>query len=407
MALLGMTVFLPTRRPESYVARWTDPDTGKRKQRRLGTRIKRDAYTAAAELAAKALGRVSIDRWTWGAFCERYERLHMRGTSPKNQEAWATTKRHLVAYGAPAYLDSVSSMWVAEWQAWLASDSGPGLATNSVALYSRYLRAALRWAQKKDLIIRAPHVDARVEEVPRSRAVTPAQFPQLLAAIAEVRTQDADRWNRFLRALSRCNLRINELRRLSWDQEAPIALDTSGPHPLIRFAPRSTKSRKRRIQVVLPAFWRICLETPVDERTGYVFRLPNGRGGQISEKRVVRIISDIGRQAGLVTDPATGKHATSHDIGRRAFVPQIDGILTQAEAHKAMGHGSWQTTTDYYDTRDALDVAAKLWEADDAGAASEADPKKHTPSGAPGGAGPDSPRTTKRPSSSAAEGESQ
>ncbi len=364
MEVLGMTVYVPSRRPTSYVAEWRDPATGRKRQRTLRTLKQRDAFTAAAELARKAFARVTVDRLTWAKAVADYERLHIAAKSEKHQEAWVAAKKHIETYGAPRFIDDVTAIWATEWQAWLASAEGPALAVNSVAFYSRYLRSLLNWLRKQDLIERAPHIEAKAEEVPRGKAVSPRQFTELLKAVPRVRPTDTERWDRFLRALARSNLRIDELRRLSWDPDAPIRLDTSELYPLIRFAPKSHKSRKRRIQVVLPAFWQICLETPVDERHGYVFKLP-GRGGhtQMTNKRVVNVISAIGREAGVITNADTGKHATSHDIGRRSFVPQIDGILTQPEAHKAMGHASWQTTTDYYDTRDALEVSAKLWAA--------------------------------------------
>jgi integrase len=83
----------------------------------------------------------------------------------------------------------------------------------------------------------------------------------------------------------------------------------------------------------------------------------------MSVKRIVRLVSAIGREAGIETNPDTGKGVTSHDIGRRAFLPRIEGALTVPEAHKAMGHADLQTTLDYYDTRDALDIAEKLFRA--------------------------------------------
>lgn len=359
MQAVGMTIYIPSRRPESYVIEYHDPTTWAKQQKTPKTLDKREAYAIGAEIASKAVAHISVHRLTWEKGVDTYKRLHIRKTGIRNQEAWTETTKHIASFGAPRFVDDITSLWVAEWQVWLATTQG--LAVNSVAFYSRYLRGCLNWLKNHDLLERAPHVEAKCEQVPRGKAVTPTQFKRLLEVALVVRPKDTDRWDRFLRALARCNLRIDELRRLSWDRDAPIRLDTSEIHPLIRFTPKSTKSRKRRIQVVLPAFWAICLETPVDERNGYVFKLPGRGGGQMTNKRVVNIISEIGKTAGVITNQDTGKHATSHDIGRRAFVPQIDGILTQSEAHKAMGHASWQTTQDYYDTRDALEVSAKLW----------------------------------------------
>ena len=94
---------------------------------------------------------------------------------------------------------------------------------------------------------------------------------------------------------------------------------------------------------------------------GLVFPIPTGTGGNMSSKRIIRYISAIGAKAGVVTNPERGKTATSHDIGRRGFLPKIDSKLTMPEAHKAMGHAKFQTTVDYYDTRTMASITAKLW----------------------------------------------
>lgn len=358
MRTLQMTVFRPKRRPGAYVAKWTDPVTGKRPQRTLDARIRRDADDLAAELAKKILAGVAIDDIEWPAFCVRYERAKRRKWKPSTREGWGTTKTHVRNFGAPATLQDVTAAWVLAWQGHLEDT---GMSVNSVAVYSRYLRAAVRWAARYDLIARAPYIAVESEAVPRSEGVRPVDFRRLLLAVPDVRPKDTACWARLLRGLSACNLRVNELRRLSWDPSAEIRIDTGDKFPLIRFRPKSHKTRKRRIQVILPEFWRVCTETPQDDRTGVVFSVPNGRGGQISNKRMVRVISEIGRAAGIVTNVDTGKHATSHDIGRRTFLSKIDDQLTVPEAHKVMGHEVFQTTIDYYDTRDALELSAKLW----------------------------------------------
>ena len=165
MEAVSMTVFRPARRP-SYVARWVDPTTGKSRERTLRTRLKREAVARAADLAERVVSHVSVDRLAWDAFCDKYERLRISQTSEKNQESWTTTRRHVAEYGAPVDLDAVSGLWVAEWQAWLR---GKGLAPNSVAVSSRYLRAALRWAAKKDLLPRCPAIEVGGEHVPHVR----------------------------------------------------------------------------------------------------------------------------------------------------------------------------------------------------------------------------------------------
>jgi hypothetical protein len=68
-----------------------------------------------------------------------------------------------------------------------------------------------------------------------------------------------------------------------------------------------------------PNFAQWILQTPESERTGRVFKL-NGlqTGKPITAKRICRLISKIGRKAGVVVKKAIGKFATAHDL-RRSF----------------------------------------------------------------------------------------
>jgi hypothetical protein len=351
MKRLGMSVFKPSRRPHSWVAKWRDPVTGRIRQRTLDAKLKRDAFTKASDLAQRIVAGVSIEDVDWEDYCEKYERDHLADLSDAHREAWKTTRNHINGFGAPLHLEDVTAAWVAAWQTYLRDTK---MARNSVAFYSRYLRAALNQARDWDLVARVPKIRVKVKKNARADAVTPDELKLILAAVPEVRSKDTAIWDRLLRGLARCNLRINDLRRLSWDKNSPIWLDTREIFPLIRIQPGAGKSEEPKIQLILESFWGVCCETPQKDRTGWVFPIPNGRGGQMSRKRTIRIISEIGEKAGL-------DHGTSHNIGRRAFFPQIDGALTQAEAHKAMGHGDFNTTTTYYDTRNALEIAAKLW----------------------------------------------
>lgn len=351
-----MTVFRPSRR-KFFVARWTDPETGKRQQRSLDTSSRRAAFDAAAGLADKILAGVSIEDYDWIDFCALYEKGHLVGKSSGHQENWRAVKWSVEQFGIRS-LAAINATWIQRWQNSLRDR---GLSQNTIASYSTRLRAALHWAARRDMLLRVPYIEVRFEEHAASRAVTDAEFKEILAAIKSVRKKDWFYWRRLLRGLAQSNLRIGELADLSWDETAPIHIDRRGPYPLIRMAPGANKKRKTRIQAITPEFWEVCCETPEEKRSGPVFPIPNGRGGNFSRDRIVRNIGKIGEKAGIVTNAEKGKHATSHDIGRRAFVRKVDGKLTPMEVHKWMGHASFDTTVTFYDTRDAEDLAAKLW----------------------------------------------
>ncbi len=352
-----MTVFRPRRR-KHYVARWLDPQTGRRRERTLGTAKRREAYQRGQAIAEKVAAGLPVDDFHWLDFAALYERGHLANRSESHRQSFRTVRRYVEEFGLRS-VGSITASWVVEWQLWLAREKR--LARNSVASHSARLRAALRWAHRHDLLGKVPYIAVEFEEVPASRGITLEEHERILAAVSKIRPNDAAYWERFLRSLWQCNLRVGELAQLSWDSDAPIRLDTRQTYPVISMDPKSHKSRKRRLQVITREFWEICRETSVGERYGLVFGIPNGFGGTMSRKRIIRVIGQIGDRAGVITNPDKGKTATSHDIGKRSFLPKIDEKMTMPEAHKIMGHGKFDTTTKFYDTRSAQELAAKLW----------------------------------------------
>lgn len=185
--------------------------------------------------------------------------------------------------------------------------------------------------------------------------------------------------------------------RLSWEPDGEIRIEWHNDYPLVHKPPRSHKTKKDRFEVMLPEFWDVCNED--HEKRGLVFPIPTP-AGNMTTKRIIGWIGKIGEKAGVVTNPdkrrkskfdKDGKEiirlktATSHDIGRRAFLPKIDSTLTQSEAHKAMGHASFNTTATYYDTRNMSTIAAKLWNG--------RDPKQNRTAGGASGGADDSDRS--------------
>jgi integrase len=80
----------------------------------------------------------------------------------------------------------------------------------------------------------------------------------------------------------------------------------------------------------------------------------------MTAKRVCRIISDIGRKAGVVVNKAENKFATAHDL-RRSFGTRWASRVKPATLQLLMRHQSIETTLKYYVEQDADDVADELW----------------------------------------------
>ena len=254
---------------------------------------------------------------------------------------------------APRKLGDLDS---ASLTAWLASLRRSGRAAATVQSYWGTLRASLSWAKWAGMLLAVPEVrlPRGGAKKARGRAVTPAEFDLILAAVEAVRPNDVEPWRRFLRGLWHSGLRVDELRRLSWEPNAEVQLTEEFALPLIRF--RVQKNRQETLQPITKEFWSLCEGSL---RRGWVFPLKGDE--QLSVKRTVRILSAIGKASGVIADPATGRTASSHDFGRRAFLTRLDGSLTLLELQRWARHASPQTTAAYYHHVDAVDLARRLW----------------------------------------------
>lgn len=81
----------------------------------------------------------------------------------------------------------------------------------------------------------------------------------------------------------------------------------------------------------------------------------------MTRKRVIHVVGEIGKKSGVITGETKQKTATSHDIGKRAWLTRMDGKLTGPELQKAARHASIETTMSYYHHKDAEKPAKKLW----------------------------------------------
>ena len=100
---------------------------------------------------------------------------------------------------------------------------------------------------------------------------------------------------------------------------------------------------------------------PEAERHGRVFKLNGLQTGEpITAKRVGRIVSKIGKAAGVVVNKAEGKFASAHDL-RRAFCTRWAPSVKPATLQLLMRHSAIETTLKYYVAQDAADVSDELW----------------------------------------------
>lgn len=355
-AEISMTVFKPARRTY-YVMRWTDPTTHKRREQTTGQRLQREALKVAAEHARQVYNGEHRNKMAWDAFSEKYLSEQLSRLSPGTRQAWKTVRHWLTKFREPTWLTDVTTAYVAEWQVFLADKMAPSTAGG----YSARLRAAVRWAVEQELLGKAPVIHCRGSSKARARGITGEELDRMLESVKKLRPRDWPAWQRFMKGLWESGFRIGELRQLSWDRSAPITFDTSGRFPVVTFAAEAHKARRVHVQAITPEFWDLCCETQEAIRQGPVFFIDNGKGEQLSLKRICRRISAVGSEALVVTNAETGKFASAHDF-RRAFARRIKTRVPRDEVRKWTRHEQDETLDTFYLQLDAQELAARLWE---------------------------------------------
>ena len=346
------------------IAYYDDPITEKREQRSTKTTKRKEAERFAAVWEAELRsGRYKRDsRITWDDFRERYEDEKLSSLADKTLGAAATVFNHLERIIRPKHLRSLTAATLSRFQSELRKTA---ISETSIDAYLGHLQAALSWAVLMGMLPELPVIQrpkkAKGRKLMRGRPVTGEEFDRMIAAVPKVRPKDASVWEHYLTGLWLSGLRLEESLILSWDDDAGIFVDLSGKHPRLRIYAEAEKGHRDRLLPLTPDFARFLLATPEAERSGLVFDL---RGlytdKPITGKRVCRIVSEIGRRAGVVVNKADDKCASAHDL-RRAFGTRWAKRVKPATLKLLMRHRSIETAMKFYVDIDADDVAAELW----------------------------------------------
>lgn len=343
---------------------YVDPITGKKKTRSAKTNIRREAERAAAKWEAELrAGRGQrYGRIWWDDFRERYEKEQAVFLADNTQGISATAFNHVERILAPKRLADITPAALSTLQSRMKA---AGMREATISGYLGHLSAALKWAESVGLLERVPRVKRLRwakgrDSLARGRPLTDAEFQGMLAKVPEVRPSDGEHWRRYLTGLWLGGLRLGESLLLSWDDDAPIKVDLSGKRPRLRIWAEAEKGRRDRLLPMTPDFAQHILSTPAGQRVGLVFPLGGG-GKQMTDKRVSRAISEIGRLAGVIVNAAQNKPASAHDL-RRTFGTRWAMRTVPAVLQVLMRHRSIETTLRYYVGLDADELAEGLWE---------------------------------------------
>jgi integrase len=344
--------------------RYTDPVTGKRHSRSTDAKTRREAERAAAKWEAELQeGRYQTSsNISWQEFRERYEGEKLASLAKSTADSAATALNHLERLINPKNLIVLTPTILSKFQAKMRLE---GMRETTIATHLRHLRAAISWGVSMELLPKVPdfHMPkrARGRTLMRGRPITTEEFERMLAAVSKVRPGDAATWVHYLNGLWLSGLRLEESTVLSWDEDSPIMVDLSGRCPRMRIYAEAEKGHQDRLLPMTPDFAKFLLQSPRAERTGLVFKIVGHyTHEQMTPPRIGRIISEIGKRAGVVVRKSEGKFASAHDL-RRSFgtrwAPRVKPVTLQL----LMRHRSIETTLKYYVAQDADEIADELW----------------------------------------------
>ena len=355
--------------------RYVDPITGQQHTR--STRVSRTKRREAEKVAAKWEHDLCEGRFkepskvSWTEFRIRYEDEYLPSLAEKTTRKVAATFNSVERILAPEKLASLTAERISFLQSKLRD---AGRAESTIKGHLAHLLASLKWAARVGLLFEVPTIDmprrARGSRKMKGRPITGEEFDRMLEKVPEVvGDAGAESWRQYLRGLWWSGLRLAESLELYWDRDDKLCVDLSGSYPLMHIPAELEKGHQDRTLAIAPEFGEMLLATPTNERRGVVFTpqpIRLQRSQRLGEQQVGRIISKIGRVAGVKvhTDSRTHKvkHASAHDL-RRSFGERWAARVMPQTLMELMRHESIETTLKFYVGHNAEKTATHLYSA--------------------------------------------
>ncbi len=369
----------PAGRP--YQIRYRCPAENREIRISVGSRDRDEAEQLKLEIEAKLLLRIEVrpekekiygPEMDWSDFREEYRVLHLstlRDKSAQDAESRLDIAERIIkpkTIGRMAETPVLQKLQI-QLLAGTHSRNIRKRSPHTVRGHMKTVLAALNWAHRQDWLEREPKLPRL--KVPKGsamkgRPITEAEFQKMLESIPEVVGHEAaESWNYVLRGLWESALRIEELMNVSWDQPGSIRpIWNQGEHPVLNIPASMQKNDTHESIPMIPSFESLLLETPPEQRTGWIF---NPQSLQLKIRRKVRhsrpeaewvgrVISRIGKAAGIVVSEADEKsgrpekYASAHDL-RRSFSQRLRNADVPALViSRIMRHSSWETTQKHY-----------------------------------------------------------
>lgn len=366
-----INVIVVKRKGLNLYLRYIDPIDGKRREKNSGTTNMKAAQRAAGEWQAElnAGGASSPEFLRWEQFREDFRENYLRHYSDSyanNVEGSLNVVEELMS---PDTLTRITEKWLARFHS-LAKKRD--VSAYTVRKYFQHLQTALKWAKEQGLIKSVPMFPKQTKQTQRGaklmkgRPITGEEFDRILAAVPKVAKipEAADSLKHLLRGLWLSGLRLGEALSLTWDQWADgirVSVDEDNDVCLM-IDGGNQKNRQALTYPVVDDFAEFLLQTPENERQGFVFNAM-GQNGKVSRRvdTVSTWLVDIGKAAKVKVDEKDGseKFASAHDI-RRAFGTRWAKIVPASLLQQLMRHSNIETTMSFYVNITAKDTMSEI-----------------------------------------------
>lgn len=356
-------VMRPQRR-DVYVAYWTDPVTGKRRQKSTGQTKRREAERFAARLETELIDHDNITELTWTEFKQRLESLYA-GQRKKTIANTKSTIRLIEKIIDPRSVSVIGTKEIAAVQEHLRKRR-PKVSEATVKRHSSEIRKLLNWAHHNGYLSKVPHINMpRGVPTMKGRPITAEEFERMLDACHDVlQPHQVDSWQFLLKGIWWSGLRLNEAMLLHWTDDSDITVDLSRKRPLFVIAAHAEKANQDRRLPMAPEFSELLETVPESQRRGYIFKPLSQHNARPLTDWVGKRICKIGQTANVVVakHKSKTKYASAHDL-RRSFGERWSDRVMPKVLMVMMRHASIETTMKYYTSRDASTVAESVWEA--------------------------------------------
>jgi len=250
---------------------------------------------------------------------------------------------------------------------------------HTVKSYMASILAALNWAVYMEWLPRVPKVRrVKVSKLKymKGRALVGEEVDRLLDAVEKVTgAEAADSWRYLIRGLVESGLRLGELMSMSWDNPAMICPRWPRGGAAVLDIPADMQKNDTEESIpLLPGFEALLLETPEDERTGWVFQpmslnLQHDRKvryERLKAEWVGKVVASIGKKAGIIVEPAQpergkeAKFASAHDLRRTCAQRLDDAGVPELDIMAVMRHRQRETLRRHYAPGSTQKTAERL-----------------------------------------------